>query len=301
MAGSSLPRRALGRTLRNYRIRAGKKQSDAGQCIETSPQSVSRMEDGQPIKISTPQIKHLLDFYGMPEPNAERDEVLSLWEEVRRHDQIAKAQGTPKGWWRSYSDQLDGHFDHYLSLEAAANRLTSHQLSLIPGLLQTTEYRRALIRASELDLSPVNIERRLEFAARRRTRLDEDDFWLDALLSEAVLRHRPGGPAVMAEQLRSLAETSERQSVSVRVVPFTVDTNSGLLFHSFTLLEFPPLASRLVEPPVVYIEGYEGALYLEQAESIARFRRAIASLERVALSEDASRDLVWRIAKEYTA
>ncbi|MFE3193116.1 helix-turn-helix domain-containing protein [Nocardia sp. NPDC059240] len=300
MAGSSLPRRALGRTLRNYRTRAGYKQSDAGAVLETSPQSVSRMEDGQRIKISTAQIKVLLDFYGMSEPNSERDEILSLWAEVRRHDQIAKAQGTGRGWWRSYSDQLDGHFDHYLSLEAAANRLTSHQLSLIPGLLQTTEYRRGLIQASELDLSAVNIERRLEFAARRRARLDEDDFWLDALLSEAVLRHHPGGPSVMADQLRWLAEVSEHMSVTVRVVPFNVDVNSGLLFHSFTLLEFPPVTSRSVEPPVVYLEGYEGALYLDQADSITRFRRAITSIERVALSENASRDLVWRIAKECT-
>lgn len=301
MAGSSLPRRAFGRTLRNYRIRAGKKQSDAAVCIETSPQSVSRMEDGQPIKITTPQIKHLLDFYGMSEPNTERDEVLSLWEEVRRHDQIAKAQGTPKGWWRSYTDQLDGHFDHYLSLEAAANRLTSHQLSLIPGLLQTSDYRRAMTQAAELELTAVNMERRLEFAARRQARLDEEDFWFDALVSEAVLLHHPGGPAVMADQLRHLADASERPNVSIRVVPFAVGSNSGLVLQSFTLLEFPPLAGRLIEPPVVYVEGYEGALYLDQVEVIARHRRAITNLERVALTEDASRDLVWAIAKEYAA
>ncbi|MFE3956880.1 Scr1 family TA system antitoxin-like transcriptional regulator [Nocardia sp. NPDC059091] len=73
------------------------------------------------------------------------------------------------------------------------------------------------------------------------------------------------------------------------------------MVRSFTLLEFPPLTNRLVEPPVVYIEGYEGAIYLEQREVIARHRRAIDSLRQVALSEDASRDLVWRIVKECTA
>ncbi|MFD6354200.1 helix-turn-helix domain-containing protein [Nocardia tengchongensis] len=301
MAGSTLPRRAFGRTLRNHRIRAGKGQSAAGLHIETSPQSVSRMEDGRKIKISTAQIRDLLDFYGIPNPSTERDEVLGLWEEVKQHDLIAKSQGTTKGWWRSYSDQLDAHFDHYLDLEAAANRLTSHQLSLIPGLLQTAGYRRALIEAAELGLSAVNIERRLEFAARRQTRLDAHDFWLDVLLSEAVLRHHPGGPAVMAEQLRRLVEESDRANISLRVIPFSATVNSGLVFQSFALLEFPPLAGRLVEPPVVYVEGYEGALYLEQSDVIVRHRRAIASLERVALTETASRDLVCRIAKEYTA
>ncbi|GAB2519537.1 hypothetical protein GCM10027167_23140 [Nocardia heshunensis] len=259
------------------------------------------MEEGRKIKLATAQLKDLLDFYGVPDPSQERDEMLGLWQEVRQQDLIAKSQGTAKGWWRSYSDQLDAHFDHYLDLESAANRLTTHQLSLVPGLLQTPGYRRVLIQVAHPDLSAVNIERRLEFAARRQTRLGEVDFWLDALVSEAVLRHQPGGPAVMAEQLRRLADESERTNVSIRVVPHAVATNSGLVFQSFTLLEFPPLASRMVEPPIVYVEGYEGALYLEQPDVITRHRRAINDLEQVALTEDASRDLVWRIVKECMA
>ncbi|MEV6767991.1 helix-turn-helix transcriptional regulator [Nocardia sp. NPDC051030] len=301
MVGSSLPRRALGRILRRYRIRAGKGQLAAGLHIEISPQSIGRMEDGRKIKIVTSQIKDLLDFYDIANPSAERDEVLGLWDEVRQQDHAAKLQGTTKGWWRSYSDQFAAHFDHYLSLEAAADRLTTHQLALMPGLLQTSEYRRSMIRADVPELSAVDVERRLELATRRRARLDDGGFRIAALLSEAVLRHRPGGCVVMGDQLRRLAEDSERENVAVRVVPFSADAHSGLVFQSFTLLEFPPLASRLVEPPVVYVEGYEGALYLEQTEVIDRHRRAIATLGQVALSEDASRELVWQIAKEYRA
>ncbi|MGV9661983.1 helix-turn-helix domain-containing protein [Nocardia niigatensis] len=300
MAGSTLPRRAFGRTLRTFRIQAGKGQLAAGRHIEMSPQSVGRLEDGQRVKICSAQVRDLLEFYGIPNPSLERDEVLALWEEVKQQDLIMKAQGGTAGWWRAYSDQLDAHFDHYLRLEEAADHLTTHQLSLVPGLLQTAEYRRALISFAELGLSAVDIERRLEFSARRQARLEQNDFRLDALLSEAVLRHLPGGPAVMAPQLRRLSETSERENVSIRVVPSATHQNCGLVVRSFTLLEFPPLSNSLVEPPVVYIEGYEGAIYLEQREVIARHRRAIDSLRRVALSEDASRDLVWRIAKEYT-
>ncbi|MBF6240888.1 helix-turn-helix domain-containing protein [Nocardia otitidiscaviarum] len=301
MVGSSLPRRALGRLLRQYRIAAGKGQLAAGLHVEISPQSIGRMEDGRKVKIVTSQIKDLLDLYGVVEPSEKRDEVLSLWQEVRQQDHAAKLQGDTKGWWRSYRDQFAAHFDHYLSLEASAHQLTSHQLALVPGLLQTPEYRRAMIRADDPNLSAVDVERRLELAARRRIRLDDSAFRLTAMLSEAVLRHQPGGCAVMGGQLRQLITDGERENVAIRIVPFGVGAHSGLVVQSFTLLEFPPLANRLVEPPVVYVEGYEGALFLEQMDVIDRHRRALSNLGQVALSEDDSRELVWRIAKEYEA
>ncbi|NNH75124.1 helix-turn-helix domain-containing protein [Nocardia uniformis] len=301
MAGSTLPRRALGRLLRQLRLHAKKGQLAAGLHVETSPQSIGRMEDGQKIKISTAQLRDLLDFYGIPNPSTERDEVLGLWEEVKAQDQAAKLAGTTKGWWRSYRDQFQPHFDHYLSLETATNHMTTHQLVLMPGLLQTPEYRRALTKGDEPDLSAVDLERRLELAARRQARLDEPGFGIDALISEAVLRHLPGKPEVMAEQLNWLATASERDNISVRVVPFGLAVPRGLVIQSFTLLEFPSLAGRLVEPPVVYVEGAEGALYLERDDVIDRYRKAITAIRAVALNQDDTRELVLNIAKEYAA
>lgn len=300
MAGSTLPRRALGRTLRRHRIRAGRSQLAAGLAVEISPQSVGRLEDGQKIKFSTSQLRDLLGFYEVLSEE-ERSEVLGLWDEVRQQDQAAKMAGATKGWWRSYSDQYDAHFDHYLSLEAAANRLVSHQTTLLPGLLQTSEYRRAMIRTAWPNLSAVDVERRLELAVRRQQRLADEGFEMEFLISEAVLRHQPGGPQVLIEQLDRLLEADRRPNVSIRVVPYSAGAHSGLVVQSFTLLEFPPLASRLVEPPVVYVEGYEGALYLEQPEVIERHRQAVSNLREVALNSDRTWDLVRRIAKEYAA
>ncbi|MGW4249195.1 helix-turn-helix domain-containing protein [Nocardia sp. NPDC004722] len=299
MAGSTLPRRAFGRTLRHLRTRAGKGQFAAGRHIELSPQSIGRMEDGQRVKISTSQIRDLLEFYGVANPSQERDEALGLWEEVRQQDLISKAQGTTMGWWRSYSDQFKPHFDHYLSLETAANHLTTHQLVMVHGLLQTPDYRRCLIEATHPDLSAVDVERRLELSARRQKRLDDTTFRLDALFSEAALRHRLGSPAAMADQLRHLAEIGQRENVSIRVVPYTVPRNPGLAIQSFGLLEFPPFASHLTEPPVVYIEGTVGALYLDDNPAIARFQQAITGITQVALNEEDTRDLLSATAKEY--
>ncbi|MTE11515.1 helix-turn-helix domain-containing protein [Nocardia aurantiaca] len=299
MAGSTIPRRAFGRFLRVLRERAQKSMLTAGLAIDVSPPTILRLEDGLPSKVSTPQIERLLDLYQVTP--ADRKEALEMWEVVKRQDKLAKVQGTNKGWWQGYSDVYKTYFDHYLRLEAAATRMTSHQLVLMPGILQVPEYRRALIHTFVPGLSAVDAERLLELAARRQERLIDDDLNLVALLSESVLLHQPGGSRVLVEQLRHLAEISERPNVSIRVVRHNVGTYQGHVVLSFTLLEFPPMASRLVEPPVVYVEGAEGALYLERDDVIDRYRQAISGIQAVALSEEDTRDLVLRTAKEYSA
>lgn len=299
MVGSTIPKRAFGRFLRGLREHVGASLLTASLQIDTSKQTVVRLEDGLPTKITTPQLKSLLDLYEVsPEV---RFEALEMWQEVRQQDKAAKLQGTYKGWWQAYADQYAPHFDHYLRLEATSSHWTSHQLVHVPGLLQTAEYRRAIIRAAHSDLAENDVERRLELAARRQERAAEPGFRMDAILSEAVLRHRLGGPSVMAAQLRYLTEVGARDNVSIRVVPFSVDTHAGHGILSFTLLEFPPLSCHLKEPPCVYIDGAEGALYLESDRVIDRFRNAISSLQRVALSENDTRALMSDIAKEYTA
>ncbi|QLY29302.1 helix-turn-helix domain-containing protein [Nocardia huaxiensis] len=302
MAGSTLPQRAFGRVLREHRIRSGASQLTAGLHIDLSPQSIGRIEDGQRVRISTVQLAALLDFYRIADPSPERTEVFALWEEVKQELRTARLHQTNYGWWRVYSDQYANHFDHYMSLESSAVRLTTFQFALVPGLLQHPDYRQALIRTGEPDISPADLERRLELAARRQQMLADraESFRVLILLSEATLRHRPCPRAAMGNQLRQLAEFALRPNISLRVVPWDVDDHPGAVVQSFTLLEFPRLPSRnLIEPPVVYIEAHEGALFLEQDSVITRHRKAINEIERVALSESDTRDLVLRIAEEY--
>ncbi|UGT41453.1 helix-turn-helix domain-containing protein [Nocardia yamanashiensis] len=271
----------------------------AGTRIEISPQTLDRLENGQQTKITTPQISVLLDLYQVTD--GERAEALELWDEIRRQAAVAKKEGTHKGWWQQYSDLFAPHLQHYLRLEDGADHMTTHQLVMVPGLLQAPEYRRAIIRANDPSLSPVGVERLLELAMRRKARLDDPGFRLEALLSEAVLHHQPGGPRVMSEQLGYLAEASAHERISIRVVPFTVGMHPGLVIQSFSLLEFPRLPRNLVDPPVVYREGADGALYLERDDVIQRCRAAIAGIQQVALSEEDTRELVSAMAKEYAA
>ncbi|MFE5290492.1 helix-turn-helix domain-containing protein [Nocardia sp. NPDC056611] len=302
MVGSSLPRRALGRLLRSYREQAKKSQLAAGLHVDLSPQSIGRIEDGQKVKLCTGQIRDLLELYGVPTEGGERDEMLALWQEVKDQAYAAKLAGTTKGWWQAYADQYAPHFDHYLRLEAVASRLTTHQMVLLPGMLQTPEYRRAVSQIAYPNHPEVDIERRLELASHRQVRLADKNFRVEVLLSEGVLRHTPGGPVVMVDQLSHILELAEsRSNVSIRIVPLNAGSHLGLIAQSFTLLEFPPLANRLIEPPIVYVEGFEGGLYLERMDMIDRHRRAINDIQRVALTEDDTKQLVRQIAKECTA
>ncbi|MFE6857421.1 DUF5753 domain-containing protein [Nocardia sp. NPDC057668] len=254
------------------------------------------MEDGIAVKVSTLQYRELLSFYGADQATA--DTVLGLIREVKA------AKGDPKGgWWRAYSDLVASHFDHYMSLEEACDRSTTFQAVLLPGLLQTAAYRRAITLTADPDMSAVDVERRIELAARRRVKVEAGgDFEMNVLLSESVLRHRIGGPAVMAEQLHHLAEVGRLPGVSIRVVPESAGSYLGLVVGPFTLFEFPRLPhSRMHEPPVVFVECYEGALFHEDADMVERYRRAVRECERVALDQGDTRQLILAYAKEFAA
>lgn len=294
--GSTLPRRALGRRLRELRFQSKKSQLAAGLAIEVSKQGIGRLEEGQPVRISTAQFRDLLEFYGAGDEV--RDEVLGLVQEVK------VAKGDPsRGWWRTYADVVNPHFDHFMSLEQACSQLTAFQLTLLPGLLQSPSYRRWIVTMTNPTMATVDVERQLELTARRQRRLHEvPDFSLNVAVSEAVLRHQVGGPEVMREQLQHLMCVSELPNVSLRVIPFDAGPHFGLVVQSFTLFEFPSLrAGHPPEPPVAFVEGFTGALFLEDDETIIRHREAVASIRAVTLEEDDTRSLMQVIAEEHVA
>jgi hypothetical protein len=205
------------------------------------------------------------------------------------------------GWWYAYRGAIREGFDLYLGLEEAANRLTIFQTTAIPGLVQIADYRRATVQAASAGMAADEIDRRVEVQMRRQDRLQDKRFSLNVLLSEAALRHRLGGPDVMERQMRHLLEVGKLPNVSIRVVPFANPNPYGLLSNSFILVEFPQRNGNasLVESPVAYVEGYTGALYQDKEDEIRQYLAVIPEIEKVALSEDQSRDLVLDITKEY--
>ncbi|MEU4312012.1 helix-turn-helix transcriptional regulator [Nocardia sp. NPDC024068] len=288
--GSTLPRRALGQQLRKLRERNEISQAQASRIAETSPQSYGRLEDGRITKVTDMALNALANAYRATDE--ERRLLLDLAREIR----VSPASGS--GWWRAYSDAIAQGFDHYLALEEAANHVTSWQTAVVPGLLQTREYRRALTWAMLPNGSQDEVERQLALFAERRNALRSENFRFEALLSEAVVRQQVGSPSVIAEQLKHLIEQSEKPEVEVRILPFRETRPVGLV-ASFVLFEFPPLASSgLLAPPAVHIEGLVGELYIERESEVSEYMRQAAMIRRVALSESASREWMVKTLKE---
>jgi transcriptional regulator with XRE-family HTH domain len=286
---STIPRRLLARQLRRLRDDARITSDFARREIGVSQQTFWRMETGQPTRINRLFIEALCKLYEADEKTTKA--LLALREEAQN-----------KSWWHAYSDDIPKDFDLLVGLEQAADSLVGYHATLLPGLLQTREYRQALIWVEHPSMSTEEVNRRLELSERRQARLtaEREPARLDVIINEAVARHAVGGPAVMAAQLIHLAEMGKRPNVSIRVVPIDARTHRGLFVGSFTILGFPPhRTTHLTEPPVVYVEGYTGALYLEKEAEVTQYRKAFADIERSALDGEQSRDLFLRIAEEY--
>lgn len=292
MAGSTLARRSLGRRLRQLREAAKMSQSAAGRAVELSPQSIGRLEDGQATRTSSLHINALCDAYHASD--GDRKLLLALGSEAR------EAHKTGGKWWRAYEDEIPTFFNHYISLEDSASQLTFWSTNVIPGLLQTGDYRRVVAWTENPTWTHDEVERRVELAAKRQRRLQDPKAQILVLLHEVVLRNQIGSIAVMEEQLRRLATLSEYPNITIQVVPFKASNHFGMLAGPFVLLDFPVLpATKLQEPSVVFVEGFVGSLYLERESEVDQYRRAAQQIRRVALDPIQSRDLILEIAREY--
>lgn len=288
---TTLPRRLLARRLVELRQDAKLTRDKAAQLAEMSSQTLWRLENGQVSQIKKMVIRALCDTYQAVDED--RRALLWLADEARK-----------TGWWQSYRDAIFTNVDLLIGLEQAAKRVTSFQLTLLPGLLQTADYRRAVTRANVPPLTDEEIDRHIELLTKRQERLGENrqQFTFRAILSEATLRHHIGGNAVMATQLRHILRLSQLSNVSIRIIPLAGGAHLGLDAGQFVLLEFPEHVNpALTEPPVVYVEGYTGALYLDKSDEIEQYRTALSAIERAALNQSESRVLLMKIAEEYEA
>lgn len=135
---------------------------------------------------------------------------------------------------------------------------------------------------------------------RRQELLNKNEFQFEGIVSEPVLHGVVGGPAVMADQLSYLLSVAKLPNVTMRVVGQQANDPLGLIAGSFVLFDLPPMrVSGLGQPPVAYVEGYFGRIYLERDSEVALYTRAAERLRRVAYSVDESRDLVLAALKEW--
>ncbi|WP_067826247.1 helix-turn-helix domain-containing protein [Nocardia inohanensis] len=288
---STLPRRQLGRYLRDWRIQAGLTIAEAAKLMEWGASTLQRLEKGNADRIRTIDIGELCRIYGIPDEIADGLKGLAQ-------------QAAVKSWWHSYGDLIPENFDVYVGLEASAQQLSCYQSELVPGLLQTADYARALNSQGYPNDTAAELDRRVQLRLQRQALITRrmHPATVAMVLHESVLRRSVGGARVMAAQVRHLAELSTRPNVELRVLPFTAGVPLGLSTGPFVILEFGVDGKgQPVEPPVVYVEGFTGDLYLERQGDLQRYRQASESLQRCALDVQDSRNLLRQVAKEYSA
>jgi hypothetical protein len=245
---STVLRIAVGAQLRKRREAAGVSREEAAYLIRSSGAKVSRMELGR-HRFKERDLIDLLVRYGADQ--AEREEFLEL-----------ARQANAPGWWQRYGDLLPSWFETYVAMEQAASVIRTYEVQFVPGLLQTDEYARTVIRLTHSGSDEV--ERRVDLRRRRQEVLTSSiapQLW--AVIDEAALhRLRCGGP-LCRQQVEHLLELAELPNVSLQIATFDrgVHPATG---GPFTILRFP--VQDL--PDVVYLEHLNGALYLDKATDV---------------------------------
>jgi transcriptional regulator with XRE-family HTH domain len=287
LSGSTVPRRQLGRYLRELRSAAGLTVKDAARGLEWSEAKMWRIETGQ-TSLRSLDVEAMCRLYGA-KPDM-TSALMSLAKETKA-----------KGWWQAYGDAVPEYFDLYVGLEAAASALSCFAAELVPGLFQTEDYARTLMTADHPEETDAEIDRRVKLRIARQAILTRpiDPPALRVALSESVLRRPVGGIDVMAAQLNRLAQASELPNVSLRIVPFDAGFYLGMLSGAFILLRFPLNGGGTEsEPDTVYSDLFTGALYLDKPQEIEQYAKAFENTWQMSRSEDESRDLIKQAAEE---
>lgn len=285
-AGSTVPRRQLGRYLRDLRGKAGLTARAAARELERSEPTLWRIETGQ-VSVRSIEVDLMCRLYGAS-PELTKA-LVSLAKETKA-----------KGWWQAYGDVVPEWLDLYIGLEAAATRISWYMSDLVPGLFQTADYARELTRLHVPDETEAEIDRRVELRLARQAILTRpiDPPLITVTLRESILRCPVGGPAVMAGQLARLVEIAELPNVSLRVVPFTAGLHSGMLSGSFEVLRFPLNGNgEDSEPPTVFSDLFTGAIYLDKPDEVERYDRAFTGIWDASLDENQSGELLRSAAE----
>ncbi|WP_329415318.1 helix-turn-helix domain-containing protein [Nocardia vinacea] len=291
---TTIPRRQLGRELRELRHGAGLSIADAARLIERGAGTLQRLEKGESPRIRQLDIEALCKIYSATNRmKALKALAAQADERTRPVDDSC--------WWQRYEDLIPDDFGTYLSLESAAAKVIMYQADVVPGIVQTADYARALDRLFFKSDTPMELEQRIQVRMQRQAALTRglSPVEVDLLLDESVLRRMVGGKRVMAAQLRKLADTPP--NVRVRIIPFSAGLPLGIATGPFVILHFPTDLStkRPVEPTTVYAESYGSRLYYDSADIVSRYLGAHESISRVALSEADSKRLLRQVAKEF--
>ncbi|MFF9494745.1 helix-turn-helix domain-containing protein [Streptomyces flaveolus] len=276
--GPVVRRRKLGAELRALRTSAGITSGEAARLVGWHQSKVSRIETGT-SGAKPADVRLLLDAYGV-----EDRELRELLVVLAGSDDA----GGRHHWWHAYRGVLPPTYRDFISLESQASAMRTLETTVVPGLLQTSEYARAVTRAAVDGLPEERLDTLVEVRLARQDVLRADPpLELNAVLDEAVLRREVGGPGVMARQLTRLVEAARLPHVRLQVLPFSAGAHIGVT-GPFVIFSFPSTSDL----DVVVLDHLTSSLHLERKEDLEAYTEAFNALLLHALSPEDSLDYI---------
>ncbi|MFF5207474.1 helix-turn-helix domain-containing protein [Streptosporangium sp. NPDC000396] len=266
--------------LSRLRENSGLSRVEVAERIGSTDTTVWRYETGL-TRPKPSDVSALTDVYGVT--GEARASLIQMAREARQ-----------RGWWHRHRQALKPGFDSYIGLEAEASVVRSYEPLVVPGLMQTEAYARAVIEATAMTQAPSEVDEKVSVRISRQQLLygPGDPIQLVAVLDEAVLRRQVGGPEVMREQLERLVDLSRLPNVEIRVIPFSSGAHAAM-DGKFCLLSFPEPG----DPDLVYLEQAASGLVPEDPEEVRRYTLMFGSLSALALGTEASAAFIAQMAK----
>jgi transcriptional regulator with XRE-family HTH domain len=271
-------RRLVGGALRRYRENVGYALEDAARVLECDRSKISRIETGQ-RGIRPKELRELLSEYGVPE--SDQAALVAI-----------AGRGGQRGWWHPYAGSFSEAYLDYIIMESVASEIMAYEAQLVPDLLQTDDYARAIAAAEpayttsgqrEDAIAAMDVRRQgvLTGSSGPSGPSGPSGRRLWVVLGEGALHQEVGGPGVLAGQIRHLVELSEDlPDLTLQVLPFSAGAHAAAGSASLAILRFSDAPSL----GVVYVEALSGGVYLESQADVARYIRAFALLRASALS-----------------
>lgn len=267
--------RRLAAELRGLRTAAGLTREEVSEQTGINPATLYRIETAK-VRPQRRTLMAMLDKYGVIDED-KRSELIAL-----------SRQAAQLGWLQAYESELPELYTTYISFEAEARSVHNYESLFVPGLLQTENYARAVIRGVLPLATDADVQARVEARMQRQESLRKTDpLRLWAILDEAVLHRQTGGKTVMAEQLEALARAAGQPHITLQVIPFASGAHAGMP-GSFVVMDFPDAA----DPALVYVDSMAGDLFLEREADVRRYATTFEHLRATALDPASSTKLI---------
>ena len=245
--------------------------------------SLSKMNRIEKAKtgISTNDLKALLLYYGITD-RAKTAELLRLARDARKPP-----------WWQRYKDIAPTTLLELIDYESAASVISQFEPLVVPGILQTEDYARAVLQVFQGEGSPAQrVPALVELRTRRRHLLTEEQAPnFSFLLDEAVIQRPAASAEVMRRQLAHLVDVAELPNVVIRVVPFVAGLHPGVK-GAFKVIEF----EGEPDESVAFIEGSGGDFSIDEPEKIKDYLDTFHRIEQMALKPSETVDLLRKAA-----